>query len=222
MVNEMSGTNDDDYSAMEKAPKRKKGLATTKRIIDASAELFAQKGYDAVSLREIADAVGVKESSIYNHFDNKAKILESIFQYFADNASAIRPSDDELAGLMLVLTPEAILKGIIVSFGKTIDKLIGDTARIILVEMHRNQMAENIYLDVFVNEPCSFFEKLFAKMMESEKLRRVDARQLALVYNNAILSLSVEHGLAKGNPELTRAVVMKMMTTVDFFCEMLR
>ena len=54
---------------------------TAERIFDAAIDLFAQKGYDNVSIRDIATAVGIKESSIYKHYTNKEAILQKIIQY---------------------------------------------------------------------------------------------------------------------------------------------
>jgi len=48
--------------------KRKKGLKTIRNILDISADLFARNGYDGVSMRQIAENAGIKESSLYNHF----------------------------------------------------------------------------------------------------------------------------------------------------------
>ena len=57
-------------TAMEKI------LTTKEKIIFESLRLFSQKGYDGVSMREIAAAVGIKGASIYNHFKGKEEILD--------------------------------------------------------------------------------------------------------------------------------------------------
>ena len=51
---------------------------TAQKILDAALGLFAKKGYDAVSVDEIAKAVGIKAPSIYNHFDSKQEIFDAI------------------------------------------------------------------------------------------------------------------------------------------------
>ena len=74
---------------MDTAQKRKTGRPTkipgqkdtAQRIFDEAIDLFAQKGYDNVSIRDIALAVGIKESSIYKHYTNKEAILQKIIQY---------------------------------------------------------------------------------------------------------------------------------------------
>lgn len=52
---------------------------TTKdRIERVALELFAKKGYQSVSIRDIGKKVGIKESSIYYHFKNKQSIMDSL------------------------------------------------------------------------------------------------------------------------------------------------
>lgn len=47
-------------------------------IVVAAAPLFAAKGFDAVTTREVAEAAGVSEALLYRHFDNKAALYEAI------------------------------------------------------------------------------------------------------------------------------------------------
>ena len=55
---------------------------TKEKIFDVSIDLFSQDGYDGVSIRQIAKEVGIKESSIYNHYQRKESILESILSNY--------------------------------------------------------------------------------------------------------------------------------------------
>jgi AcrR family transcriptional regulator len=53
----------------------------TARIIRAeSLRLFARHGYDAVSMRQIADAVGVQASALYQYFPNKQQLLVTLLK----------------------------------------------------------------------------------------------------------------------------------------------
>ncbi|NDK90878.1 TetR/AcrR family transcriptional regulator [Gordonia desulfuricans] len=56
--------------------------ATTAReeILDAAAELFVRHGYSGTSTRMIADAVGVRQSSLYHHFKNKDDLLAALLE----------------------------------------------------------------------------------------------------------------------------------------------
>jgi len=55
-------------------------MSNTRRddIVVAATELFAQHGFHAVGMRAIADAVGIRGSSLYHHFDSKTELLYAI------------------------------------------------------------------------------------------------------------------------------------------------
>ena len=65
-----------DGAALPKPPS--KSEATRQSILHAAAGLFRQQGYAAVSLRDIAEAVGMKTGSLYYHFSSKESLVEEI------------------------------------------------------------------------------------------------------------------------------------------------
>lgn len=58
--------------------KQTKGERTAQRILDVAEELFAAKGYDGTSLRQIADRAGIKQPGLYNHFAGKQALYEAV------------------------------------------------------------------------------------------------------------------------------------------------
>ena len=53
---------------------------TKQRILDAALELFSTQGFEATSIAQIADAVGVRKASLYSHFDSKQDILDRLIE----------------------------------------------------------------------------------------------------------------------------------------------
>jgi AcrR family transcriptional regulator len=53
---------------------------TRERILRISSELFAEQGYEATSLREIADRMGFTKAALYYHFQSKEDILKSLIE----------------------------------------------------------------------------------------------------------------------------------------------
>jgi AcrR family transcriptional regulator len=51
---------------------------TQTRILQAAQRLFARKGYDGTTTRELAQAAGVAEGTIFRHFENKKAILVEV------------------------------------------------------------------------------------------------------------------------------------------------
>ena len=66
---------------------KRNGEETKKIILNSAIELFYKKGYDQVSIRTIADSVGIKGSSIYNHFKSKEDILIEMVNYHKEYVS---------------------------------------------------------------------------------------------------------------------------------------
>jgi AcrR family transcriptional regulator len=55
-----------------------KGEKTASRILDAAEIAFADKGYDGVSLREVARQAGIREPGLYNYFRNKEHLYTAV------------------------------------------------------------------------------------------------------------------------------------------------
>jgi len=53
-------------------------IATRKKILTVSLDLFSKKGYDSTAISAIAKSCGLSKSSLYHHFESKEKILTSI------------------------------------------------------------------------------------------------------------------------------------------------
>ena len=60
--------------------KRAERMDTRERILEESSKLFAEKGYSATSIEEIANCAGITKSVIYYHFKNKEDILQTLIQ----------------------------------------------------------------------------------------------------------------------------------------------
>ncbi|MFF1252187.1 TetR/AcrR family transcriptional regulator [Pseudarthrobacter sp. NPDC058329] len=76
------------------------GATARDEILDAAAELFTTQGFANTSTRSIADAVGIRQSSLYHHFRTKDDILEDLLEgtvasglTFARAVAALPPAE---------------------------------------------------------------------------------------------------------------------------------
>src|SRR6478735_10988053 len=65
-------------------PKNADGQRTRQAILDAALDLFADKGFFGTSLRDVAAAVGVRESALYNYFAGKDALFEALLMTHQD------------------------------------------------------------------------------------------------------------------------------------------
>ena len=54
--------------------------STKQKILEAALELFSVQGYEATSISQLAEAVGIRKASLYSHFENKQAILDALIQ----------------------------------------------------------------------------------------------------------------------------------------------
>ena len=59
-------------------PKNADGQRTRQAVLDAALDLFSQRGYFGTSLRDVATAVGVRESALYNYFPSKDALFDAL------------------------------------------------------------------------------------------------------------------------------------------------
>lgn len=74
-----------------------KTITRKDQIIRISASLFKEKGYSAVTMRDIAKTMGIKAASLYNHIASKQEILSNIIislaEEFTEGMTVIKNSD---------------------------------------------------------------------------------------------------------------------------------
>lgn len=77
-------------------------------VLDAAARLFTEQGYANTSTREIADAIGIRQASLYYHFDNGkadmlAEVLAQTIRPTLENVSRVEELADDPATALYLL-----------------------------------------------------------------------------------------------------------------------
>lgn len=73
------------------------GNETRAQIVRAAARVFAERGYAAGSLRQIAAEVGVSAASLVQHFGTKEGLLNAVLRYW--DAESAHPTHDDRVGI---------------------------------------------------------------------------------------------------------------------------
>jgi len=84
-------------------------------VVQIAADLFAQKGFRATTVREIADAAGILSGSLYHHFDSKESIGDEILSSFINDVLA-----DYRAAAASEGSPREVVERIVRSTSRTL------------------------------------------------------------------------------------------------------
>lgn len=71
-----------------KEPKRKRGIARVAKLLDAGAAVFAEQGYKAATMTEIAARAGAPIGSLYQFFPNKDLLADALIARYAEHVEA--------------------------------------------------------------------------------------------------------------------------------------
>lgn len=183
------------------SPETSGEMSTKERILDVAIDLFARKGFDAVSLREIAEASGVRKASLYYYFTTKDEILEKILDYVMerwDQSKVGRWSDsDDAEAQILSMGLDgfmAMATGISMSWME--DPRMEKILRISFIELYHNEPIRKFMLAFFSYGPV-FFESSFAIMMKHGLIRPADPKVLTTEYMSFYMAALVDHYLLR-------------------------
>lgn len=139
---------------------------TKDKIFDMALDLFSKKGYDSVSVRTIASEVGIKESSIYNHYSSKKDILMSILNYFEEYFKG-NPLDDENIRKLLEENPEEFYHQGSEMFKQQIfEEKILKIMKLIFVQMYQIDEVKEFFLREILGESTDFWSDVFEILIQ--------------------------------------------------------
>ena len=174
-------------------------MSTKEKIFDVSLDLFSRKGYDSVSLREIAEEVGIKKSSIYSHYSCKEAILMDIFEYFTDlfkydellnNKDLNLNSDNEI----LLENPELFYH----MGSEAIKEMMSEERnlkiwKLIFIQMHYNENIRLFFQNEILVKPLIFWNGFFTILKEKGIIRQdTNSKLLAKEYYSFPIYLLME------------------------------
>ena len=168
-----------------------RGMSDTKgRILLTALQLFARDGYEAVSVRIIAEELGMTKGALYRHYKNKRDIFDSIvekmIQIDAQRAKEYQmPVEryDEKSDLYENTSLEDIAEYTIEQLKFwTEDNFASLFRRMLILEQYRNAEMAELYSQCIVEGPVSYMEDLFRELMKKGVLKDENPRQLAVEY----------------------------------------
>ena len=159
---------------------------TKQRILDRALELFSAKGYDSVSVGEIAKAVGIKAPSLYNHFPSKQAIFDAIaestaVQYEADTDKIDIHVQDVQKDIPLFTetTEDALFEKVRQIFEYSLhNETISRFRRMMTIEQFRSPELAVLYSNRYVERILHYHASIFRALIESSEISAEDPGRL--------------------------------------------
>ena len=168
------------------------------KIIQAAIELFTQKGYAAVTMREIAAQVSIKAASIYNHYSGKEALLDEIVERFrAGLHSEIYPRFDSGSSLDIHRFIQNVVSSNQQFFASPQMARIGS---IILREQFTNAKVRRMLLDELIIGPRNAFIRYFSQLMAEGKMVKADPEFAAREFHAFYIYRFYENSLSIDGP----------------------
>lgn len=156
---------------------------TKKKILDVSLELFSQKGYSAVSIRDICKYVEIKESSVYYHFENKQSIFDELMNMFTEYAKGMMTQlENSLADGQNSFSDGFNTVADCFFEQYLMDDFCNKVMRIMLIEQFNNEDVRKLYQHWLMDEPLSFQRKIFSALKSAGMITKSDSEYLAVKY----------------------------------------
>lgn len=165
-------------------------VSTKEKFVIEALRLFSEKGYEAVSVAEIAGAVGCSAPALYKHYKSKKQLLEAVIEAsnkgFEAQMEAMHfdfDSNGKDREAFIDMTEEDEIKRLQDMVSYTIHNWFSQAFRKLCTveQFHMKELSEAYDLR-YVDFPINQYEKIFELWIESGKMKPGNARAMAALY----------------------------------------
>ncbi len=183
---------------------------TKTRILEVALDLFAARGYDLVTMADIAMELGIKAPSLYKHYKGKQDIFDSLlqemakrYQTFAD-VNSLESTDPSVSATEYATTD---LRRLVQSTHSIFEYFLHDPyasrfRRLLHMEGFRNPEIANLFIAQYIEAPTQFQSSVFGIFMRQGFFKTLDPQVAALhFYGPVFLLLSLCDNCPEREPE---------------------
>ncbi len=176
---------------------------TKERILQTALDLFAQDGYEAVSVSRIAAALAMTKGALYKHYQSKRDIFDRILARMealdAENAGAYAMPSEIWARMPEAYRHTALADLLRYSEAQllrwTTDAFSVAFRRMLTLEQYRSPEMRALYQQYLAGGPVDYLTDLFREMMAQGIWKQADSAQLAVdFYAPLFLLMSLTDG----------------------------
>ena len=197
---------------------------TKLKILEAALDLFSVWGYEATSISQIADAVGIRKASLYSHYASKQDILDALVEYLMeqyDRHSIFANADWDDPGFTkdkTALCAETAIRMILGQISYIVhDPLICRSRKMLTIEQFRNQELRALQTKHNYEDVMKYFMGLMRFLVRQGILKDNDTEIMAA---QLCLPISVWINLYDREPEREDEVMELIRRHVRQFFEL--
>lgn len=202
-----------------------KQLSTKERIRTEALHLFAQYGYDAISVAQIAKAVGIQAPSLYKHYTSKEDIFLAIIKEmekrYAQHAAGmqINGSDAEEDGKLYTRITDDQLVGMGVHMFSYFlhDAYESSFRKMLNMERYHNQRLAELFQKQYFDDAIAYQTVIFQHLMKASILKPLDPQIMALQFYSPIFLLLQ---LCDSNPQYEPTAVELLQQHIRQFLKL--
>lgn len=163
-------------------------MTTKKKIIDEALTLFSTRGFNAVTVEEIANAVGIKAPSLYKHFKSKQYIFNAIIEEMQSrylqqmeklHINGINPEID--SAVFDSISEKQLLQIGQVLFSYFLhDEYNRKFRKLLVLEQFNNKTISTLYINQYFDNPINFQETIFSSLISQKLMKEYDPKIVAI------------------------------------------
>ena len=189
---------------------------TKERILTTALQLFARDGYEAVSVSDIAQALGMTKGALYKHYRNKRDIFDSMLKRMLElDSSAARQYgmpeqnlNENDSGYDQVDWSELRQFSLAQFRFWTEDAFACPMRRMLSLEQYRSKEMGKLYQEMAVSGPVHYTADVFRRMMERGRMKPGDADALAAqFYAPMFLLIAMADGGAENGLSVLQGLI---------------
>lgn len=196
-------------------------MTTKQKILNEALTLFSEKGYSAVYVGDIADAVGIKAPSLYKHYKSKQAIFDSCVEVFSRRMEQVRNK------LRLPYAPNAEINYQTASMETIIEIAINlfvfylqdDVAakfrRMLMIERYHNQELNELFENLFMDGAVGHEEKIFSDLIDAKIIKKENPHIIALRFYTPIFYLLQKYDM---HPDMVEEAKQELTLMIQEFC----
>lgn len=161
--------------------------ATKEAILNTALTMFAEKGYAAVSMRDISGAVGIRASSIYYYFKSKQDIFDALIKMVDQISENLKEGFARALGLSdKVKCADFVRVGKLFVTDYLNNAKIGTVLHMLENERFHDAKADEAWKKMLFSDPIKNAKEVFEVLYKRELIKDKDAERLAAEYHGII------------------------------------